>query len=473
MRRLATCVLSLLIGVNPGAQPRASRRRVTRSVIGFIKRAGHLERRGFDMRAPCVLVAGVVALNACSSNDSELVVQTVSEYGGTPIEGVRVRVNDLPWVTTDGRGMARFERVDPPFTVRAYQTMTGGSGAHRFDDVWELPGLEANPVVLQVDGSPGLPFGPPNHHASIAGAISGISGSGPLVRVVATTPVYGGGAAAAAGDGTFEIPFASWEGPSPRTFVLHAFESDSADPPAQYHGHGSVPVSVADPTGEGGAVTGAVVALGAVTETHVRGEVTVAAALAGGALRPILAIEFPDASSVSLVRDGAPRSPGPFDFAVPVVGAPTAMVGFTAVVAPSGPFAGDFRRVAIAQGVPVSVSFDLPDPASLVEPADGGLIGSGTVFRWGAAPGAGRYNLHVSCDQVEGAVTRHVSFRGIETTATEARLPSIEFVALAPGATCTWDVAWYDVSDSLVVGPVGLRRAYRSATSPQRTATVQ
>jgi hypothetical protein len=57
----------------------------------------------------------VLALTACSSNDpdpqttadraiDELVVQATIVNRETPIEGVRVQVNELPWSTTDAAG---------------------------------------------------------------------------------------------------------------------------------------------------------------------------------------------------------------------------------------------------------------------------------------------------------------------------------------------------------------------------------
>src|SRR3954468_603413 len=94
-------------------------------------------------RRACVLVA--LALAGCVFSGDDLTIQTVSEYGGTPIAGVKVQVGDQPWMTTDASGKARFTAAMSPYTVRIHQAMvfTDLKGvAHQNDKVWQLVGRD-------------------------------------------------------------------------------------------------------------------------------------------------------------------------------------------------------------------------------------------------------------------------------------------------------------------------------------------
>src|SRR3954469_8476440 len=92
------------------------------------------------------------ALSACSRT---VTVRTISEYGGTPIAGVQVQVDDGEWIATDEKGEAAFRNVSPPFVLSIHQVTLGtaGGGSYRFDDVWVLRDPQGEPVVALVDGS--------------------------------------------------------------------------------------------------------------------------------------------------------------------------------------------------------------------------------------------------------------------------------------------------------------------------------
>src|SRR4051812_35101535 len=97
-------------------------------------------------------------------------VRTVSEYGGTPIAGVQVQVDDGEWIATDEKGEAAFRNVSPPFVLSIHQVTLGtaGGGSYRFDDVWVLRDPQGEPVVALVDGS-----WLARYSATVTGSVSG------------------------------------------------------------------------------------------------------------------------------------------------------------------------------------------------------------------------------------------------------------------------------------------------------------
>lgn len=166
---------------------------------------------------PCMIASALLA--GCMASEDGLTIQTVSEYEGSPIAGVKVQVGDQPWMTTDASGRARFAAAMSPYTVRIHQPMiyTDSKGVpHQHDKVWRLVGRDKNPLVVQVDGSLAQIY-----KANISGTVAGRSTSpGPEVMVVAGTsfpfPV--------AGDGAFAFS-AWWEGGTTRDLDLRALET--------------------------------------------------------------------------------------------------------------------------------------------------------------------------------------------------------------------------------------------------------
>jgi len=58
-----------------------------------------------------------------------------------------------------------------------------------------------------------------------------------------------------------------------------------------------------------------------------------------------------------------------------------------------------------------------------------------------------------------------VSYRGVETTATQATLPAIPDLSIASGASCYWSVRWRAAPDPAVES--------RVSTSVERSATAR
>src|SRR5678810_68305 len=74
-------------------------------------------------------------------------VRAISEYGGTPIAGVQVKVDNGAWVATDEQGEAAFRDISPPFALSVHQVTLGtaGGGSYRADDVWVLRDPQGDP----------------------------------------------------------------------------------------------------------------------------------------------------------------------------------------------------------------------------------------------------------------------------------------------------------------------------------------
>lgn len=392
----------------------------------------------------CVLVW--LALAGCTGSGGGLVIQTVSEYEGSPIAGVKVQVGDQPWTTTDAGGRARFAAVTSPYTVRIHQpmTFTDSKGVpHQHDKVWHLVGRDQNPLVVQVDGSLAQIY-----KANISGTIAGRSASpGSEVVVVAGTsfpfPV--------AGDGTFDLPSVSWEGGTARDLDLRALET-SGQPPLHYTRYGATRVHVVDTTGflgAGGNLGGVTVQLNPVSEARVSGQVALPDELAQSNLSAAIWLRYNEYESIS-VSPGAPSGqPASFDYALPVIDGAAPWIQFAATSPTGNSYGNAYAWQARKVSLPSSgVAFDLPTPPTLTEPADGSGIGPATVFRWSAVAPGGTYTLDVSCDEwTAGILRKGVHYRGIETTGTEASLPVIPDVAVPAGTPCSWSVGWNAATD--------------------------
>lgn len=373
---------------------------------------------------------------SCWRNGDELVVRTVSEYSGLPMQDVRVQVDDQAWVTTDAEGKARFAAVTGSFTVRIHQSFSAEGGAYRADKVWELRGRSGADVVVMVDGTPA-----PHHEGIVSGTVSGRSGSASsAVWVWISGGARGnghGGEVLARSDGTFDLPVA-WEGAPAATLTLRAVESDGASPPGDYLGFGATVVTLSD-TGIGASVSGVTLPLQPVTEATVTGTVSTPVILSGAPSSSAVLAVFGEFDHRRLGT--GPSPPSTFSLAVPQITGAAPWVGFIAGTAPASQHA---RRVELSSS---AVAFSLPDPVELLEPADAASIGPATTFRWGAGPAGGTYALVVYCSWSDGGVTRSVGFRGIETGSTSAALPAIPGLTMAAGAACDWQVFWRATAD--------------------------
>jgi hypothetical protein len=398
-----------------------------------------------------------LALVRCSSGGSGgggLVVQTVSEYGGTPIAGVKVQVADQPWTATGASGEARFAQVKPPYAVRVHQSLTFSAldgQARRHDKVWQLIGQTGNPLVLRVDGSLAQ-----SYKAHVSGTVTGRSGA-------ANTQVLVEGWRAAP-DGTFGTatgPVMWWEGSPSHDFLLRAFESDTGAPPAHYLGYAASRVTATDTSdllGAGGNLGGVGLRLGPVAEARVSGQATRPEALAGGTWRSGVALQFGPSEWVGLGQGFLSGQPAAFDYAVPQVGGAVPWLQFFAATSDSPDAASGWHDREVASSS-TGLIFDIPAPVALTGPADGASFDPSTLFRWSAGPAGGKYSLDLRCgDWAEGALMRNLHYRGVETASTDVTLPAIAGVAVPSGTPCTWSVAWIAPTD-----PIRESRGSRSA----------
>ena len=393
-------------------------------------------------------------------------VEIVSDFGGAPIEGVSVQIDDSAWVNTDADGIADISGVEAPFTVRAHHSVRNTPTYVR-DVVWELDEQTENPLTLRFDGYEL----PERHHASLSGTVVGFDSS-PTREMVLIA--HGGAQPAktwAAGEqGEFEMPF-EWEGPPSHTIQLEAFGVDIADSgaPVRFTSHGSIEVALSDPDGLGAVVDGLEIAdLGPVTEELVSGTVEVPEG-GGTFIRHLLAIELADGSRADF-RIEDRHLAGAFEFAYPAMDGATPIVGFVSDVE-SGvpdegvPFARSERRLS---GPASGVALELPVPVEQLEPDDGASVDRDATFRWEPQPDAAATMLRVNCEGGE----RDTSFEIVRASAAEARLPGIPGIDLR-GQTCTWRVGWFnrDALDELVTG--ARTEEPRSSHSSRRSATIR
>ena len=396
------------------------------------------------MRAPVGLLA--ILGSAGCAGDGGLIVRTVSEYGGTPIAGAEVQVGDQGWITTGSNGEARFAATAAPYTVLIHQPMkfTDSHGvAHQNDKIWRLLGQTANPLVVEVDGSLAQIY-----KSSVSGTVTGRSGEpNTVVRI---------GGTLAAADGTFSDPSGIWwEGGPTYELDLRALETDAASPPGRYLRFASRRVTATDPTGflgSGGNLSGVTLQLAPVSEARVSGQVSAADAFAQAELRSSLSLRFGRYDLYGVGAGTVSGRPAQFDYPVPRVDGGQPWITFSAIAAAGGAhhpaFAGHQRGVtAPASGL----SFDLPGPASLLEPAEGAAIGPSTIFRWSPVLPGGKYLLDMECDEwTDGAVTHGIHYRGVESAGTEASLPAIPGVSIPPGTACRWSTVWVAAGDRAV-----------------------
>ncbi|HET7788296.1 MAG TPA: hypothetical protein VFL36_20150 [Myxococcales bacterium] len=402
----------------------------------------------------------IVASVGCAG-DEGLIVRTVSEYGGTSIAGVEVQVGDQRWVTTGSSGEARFAATAAPYTVLIHQPMrfTDSHGvAHQNDKIWRLIGQTANPLVAEVDGSLAQIY-----KSSVSGTVTGRSGEpDTVVRI---------GGVLAAADGTFsDSQGIWWEGGPTYPFDLRALETDAASPPGRYLRFASRRVTATDTTGflgSGGSLTGVTLQLAPVSEARVSGQVFAADAFAQAELHSSVALRFGRYDLYGVGAGTVSGRPAQFDYPVPRVDGSQPWITFSATAVAGGTrhpaFAGHARGVA----APASgLSFDLPGAPSLLEPLEGAAIGPSTVFRWTPVLPGGKYLLDMECDEwKDGAVTRGIHYRGVESAGTEASLPAIPGVSIPPGTACRWSTIWVAAGDPAVEN--------RYSSSADRSAVIQ
>ena len=401
---------------------------------------------------PIAAICGFVLDGCGSGGGGGLVVKTVSEYGGTPIGGVKVQVGEQGWTTTGANGEARFAPAATPYTVRIHQRLetTVGGRSRQNDKVWQLVGQTANPLAVEVDGSLAQIY-----KSRLAGSVAGRSGA-PNTRVLVLGSPVGPDRTFGSANG----PLVWWEGGTRYDFTLRAVESDTNQPPAHYAGYAAGRVTVTDTTGllgQGGNLTGVGLQLAPVAESSVAGRVALAEGLSAASLRSQVALRFSQSDWLELGEGSG--QPATFQYTVPIVSGGELWVRFfaspTAPASTVAAFGFHHRKVALPS---TGVSLDVPAPVSLTEPAEAATFGPATLFRWSAGPAGGKYSLDLSCgDWSEGAVTRNIHYRGIETTTPEVALPAIPDVVVPAGTSCSWAVDWIALSD-----PSSERRGSRS-----------
>ncbi len=404
------------------------------------------------MRPSLLLTTAFIA--ACSDH-AQLIVRTVSEYTGVPIEGARVQVDAQPWSTTAADGEAVFDAAAEPFTIRVHQSYGAPSG-NQYDKVFVLRDRRGSVVVAEVDGTPGW------HRGQVDGAVNGRAGVPSSVVVVQRAVKNTEFSTLAASDGTFNLSPVEWQGEAATTLTLRAIESDAANPPGHYYGYGSADVAVS----AGGTTAGASLALHPVSEGSVTGSVAAPAVFSAAGVSGRLWLAFSDYDLLVPPQSG-PSVGTEFSFVLPVLNGAVAWIELTSSAEQGSPSllgARSWHRRRV--GVPaIAVAFDLPEPVQLIEPAHGASVGTSSVFRWSPGPPGGSHTFFLHCEWMEGGIRRTVGYRGIETAAdTQVSLPAIPGLALATGATCRWSVSWCAVADPAVES--------RCASSAEWAATV-
>jgi hypothetical protein len=352
------------------------------------------------------------------------VIQTVTVLGGGPIGGIAVQVDDLEWVTTDADGIATFEGVGSPFSVRLRQTF----GEDRVK-LWQLVGQTENPLVVPVEGAGG------GHVADIRGTVRGLSGGADTEVVVigrAGGPTQNG---IANPDGTYQIEPLFWNGPATQTIELLALEMQLPYPPMHFVASGVATVEANDPDGRGAMLTGIDIELAQVEEALVSGTVVVPASL-DEALYPLLAFEFED-GSVGDLTYYATSAPGAFEFTIPLLDGVSPVLGFEGVAPEISSTGRVERRIAEAAS---DVQLEVAAPVELLEPPTDARIDTRTRLRWRAEPDAAKYVIVANCSEATDDFTIRVEFEWIETTENEACL----FLDEDLRGTCSWQVGWLD-----------------------------
>lgn len=328
-----------------------------------------------------------------------------------------------------------FEAVEPPYDVRVYQSNVGPVTGNRYDDVWALRDQTDAHLVLEVDGS----YVDSSREVMITGQLTGLVGE----PGTGTIP-------AAQANGDFELAYV-WDGLSPHTFTLRAFEVDDTELPTQYFGYGARALTVEAPlvteSGSPGQLSDVTIELSPVAEERVTGQIDAPADLASAESAALLSLVFAD-DVHALGHATLPPSSMDFDFVFPDISGAEARISVwkvgDATPTPEGLYRTGASSYAVADVALPSTGLQLqfPAPVELLEPAADAAIDEGAVFRWNGAPEPGRYSLAMQCVGTDDGQEVHVNYRTIHGRATEATLPEITDLVMAPGMVCEWSVAW-------------------------------
>ena len=369
------------------------------------------------------LIAGVLVIGGCSGGGGgeSVVVRTVTDRTGAPTAGVRVQVEDSPWVTTDAAGEASFEDIAEPFTVRL----------HEPDDAWDnvivLGGRTGREVVAEV-GGPGIPEW---HSAAVSGTVSGRAGdaSDSIVRVgVAPYKDYSIYVEAAA-DSTFDVSVLWREPPgvSSATLALHAWEVDTATPPGHYYGFARSP---AQTFVEREAVEGMNLSLEPVDEAIVDATISVPA---GVTVAPLMHLWLDYAPYEQLTVVAEEIDPDPFSIVVPQVPDAESWLGV---------WAGARWHFRLIDGASSDLAFAPPASSELLAPAEGASLSAAPVFRWNPIEPGGISSLFVSCSTPDAQSGAKFFITPDPADGDQATLPTIDGVDIPAAATCSWSVFW-------------------------------
>lgn len=385
-------------------------------------------------------------LAGCSRS---LTITTVSEYGGGPIAGVRIQVDDGEWLVTDGDGRVVLEEVPVGFDLKVHQTTTGQG--FRADDFWSLEEPGWNPVVL-VDGSR-----VPLRGSDVSGTVSGGTGGPIEVFVSRGWARQGMPGDTASGNGNFGT-YVQWEGSGPLSAVVRALESDGSNPPAHFRGYGETAVTLTDPSGGGGNLTGVQVQLQPVGEMTVTGSVTVPASIPNVRVRTTSSLRLSNGEGTALAFSSGGGAPA-LSAVFPQVPGMVPWLSVSADEMGNQFSASSFEARAVGPGT-LPVVFDLPEPAEQLEPSAGARIDESTVFRWRGGPDGGRFAVNVSCEWIDDdGLYRNANYRVMETRERELPFSAFPGLTIDSGTYCLWVVMW---------SPIGF---HRGATQAESNAT--
>lgn len=376
-----------------------------------------------------------------SSCSSGLVVQTVSEYGGTAISGVQVKVGNSAWIATDEDGEAHFE--DPPeeYTVLVHQHATSGD-RYVADKIWSLIGGDEDPMIVEVDGS-FLTL----HRGQITGSITGFASANNTKIITAASRGYTG-----QGEFTGSNSFSAevrWEGEATKEATVHAVEVDTFAQPLSFSAYGKASVELTD---AGEATVD--VHLKPIQQKLVRAQLSASDGFAPALLASI-SLELEDGTELFFEQAPLIGQGSEITTAMPEIDGATAFLNLKTLDNP-----GTYVRQNLSDAEALQVK--IASPVELMAPAENAPFDVNTNFSWSISPEPGRYSLSMNCGWTAGDGVEHsVFYRDVESELPTALFPIIPGVSIGPGVTCQWRVRQKIEGDGFVSYTVSAERAIR------------
>ena len=361
--------------------------------------------------------------------DDRLTVRTVSDlYAQHAVPGVRVQVDDGPWIVTSSAGDTSIEGISAPYSAVLHQTeVIDGRVIH---DVWSLHDRREDPLEVEVSGEAY------RRQCIVDVPVIGIASTESVVQGW-VQDTFGQGGLSAEGQLRYAV---SWSGPGPYPAVLLAAEIRPGPPP-RFVGFGRADISL-----DAGCDSSTTTAVSATTAVMLRSVHTQFAL--GDVLLPPSFNEPTVTVSSALQRTGlvtlgsTPLGTTTSSYALiyPQVSDAAFYVLALAVDRASG------ARSASAQAItpPVTgVGLDLVAPVEILSPTDGSTVADDAAITWTRGEDDGRYELKAQCAWLEGEQPVVARYRAIETRDLQANLPALPELILPSGARCTAHVWWY------------------------------